>query len=232
MRVRILSCTLRVVCGAGLLCLSFASKSDAEQSAVRIMPLGDSITQGASESYREPLWYALRDAGKEVDFVGSMKNFYAQADHSEDPDHEGHWGWRADEVLAEIDEWTAAADPHIVLLHLGTNDIGSGQDPVHTTDEIRQIIERLRHHNSTVHVLLAAIIPVDHAVANERFAAFNTRLMQLAQEMDSTASRVILVDQFEGFDARQDTYDGLHPNASGIEKMTAKWMLGLSELLP
>ncbi len=39
--------------------------------AVRIMPLGDSITQGIRQqnSYRRPLWHALRKAGLSVDFV-------------------------------------------------------------------------------------------------------------------------------------------------------------------
>jgi len=82
-----------------------------------------------------------------------------------------------------------------------------------------------------VHVLLAAIIPVNHAVANERIAIFNSLLHELALELDSDDSRIILVDQFEGFDAALDTYDGLHPNENGIIKMAAIWMVALSELL-
>ncbi len=205
----------------------------ADQAAVRIMPLGDSITQGYSTSYRRPLWLALRDAGKNMDFVGSMDGHYAGGEEpgDYDVDHEGHWGWTADEVLARIGHWVVRSDPDIVLLHLGTNDIGRGQDPPGVVDEILRIIERIRAYNPGIHVLLAAIIPVDHEAANERVSQFNAALAELAQSLDSGPSRVLLVDQFEGFDAGRDTYDGLHPNAGGIRKMAAKWFAALQPLV-
>ena len=72
---------------------------------VRVMPLGDSITQGRAN------------------------RFYVETAPTEgfDHDHEGHWGWRAEEVLARIGEWAGEAKPDVVLIHLGTNDIGNGQ---------------------------------------------------------------------------------------------------------
>lgn len=197
------------------------------------MPLGDSITQGYKESYRQPLWSVLREAGWEVDFVGSMNQGYAGGVDSGDydHDHEGHWGWFADEVLERIDDWAVRATPDIVLMHLGTNDIGSGQDIEETTNEIREIVQRLRVHNPRVHVLLAAIIPVAHDIAEERLRRFNKRVAALAQELDTASSRVLLVDQFTGFDARQDTYDGIHPNEQGNKKMADKWFAALESLL-
>ena len=206
---------------------------EADQPPVRIMPLGDSITQGYTESYRRPLWLALRKAGWDVDFVGSMSQGYAGGVESNDydSDHEGHWGWFADEVLERIDEWSAEAEPQIVLMHLGTNDVGSGQDISETTDEIRQIVKRLRAHNPHVHVLLAAIIPVAHEMAQERIRRFNLQLAALAEELDTASSRIVLVDHFTGFDARQDTYDGIHPNDGGNNKMSNKWLGALEPLL-
>ena len=205
----------------------------AERPTVRIMPLGDSITQGYNDSYRRPLWFALRKAGWDVDFVGSMNQGYAGSVESGDydRDHEGHWGWFADEVLERIDEWAARAEPEIVLMHLGTNDIGTGQDIPETTDKINQIIQHLRAYDPHIHVLLAAIIPVAHEMAEERIRRFNTQLALLAEELDTPSSRVVLVDQFTGFDARQDTYDGIHPNGGGNKKMSQKWFSALEPLL-
>ena len=145
----------------GAICLMFLIPGDrvaAEQTPLRIMLLGDSITQGDASSYRRPLWIALGEAGMSVDFVGSMSRRYSGGNDANDydADHEGHWGWRADQVLGRIDQWAAQAAPDIVLMHLGTNDIGGGQDIDETVDEIDQIIERLRAHNPRVHVLLAA----------------------------------------------------------------------------
>ena len=70
------------------------------EAAIRIMPLGDSITQGASSgvtdedfqvSYRLDLWDKLRNAGYDVDFVGSLNSGSSMEDF--DADHEGHPGW-------------------------------------------------------------------------------------------------------------------------------------------
>ncbi len=105
------------------ICLVSLLPSDgvaAEQTPLRIMPLGDSITQGDDGSYRRPLWIALKEADISVDFVGSMGHGYSGDNESGnyDTDHEGHWGWRADEVLKRIDQWAARNIPDIVLMHL------------------------------------------------------------------------------------------------------------------
>jgi len=204
----------------------------AGQTPLRIMPLGDSITQGAAGNYRRPLWIALGEAGMSVDFVGSMSRGYTDGDDASDydTDHEGHWGWRADQVLGRIDQWTAQATPDVVLIHLGTNDIGGGQDIDETVDEIDQIIERLRTHNPDVHVLLAAIIPVAHYAATIRIEEFNEGLAELAKAKDTPTLRVVLVDHFTGFDAEQDTYDGIHPNDGGNQKMANRWFIGIQSL--
>lgn len=208
-----------------------AGTADAGE-ALRIMPLGDSITQGYHTSYRDPLWFALLDAGWEVDFVGGMDRNYGGGEppRAYDTDHEGHWGWHADQVLDRIADWVQRADPDVVLLHLGTNDVGRGHDSRETAGEVARIIDRLREHNPGVHVLLAQIIPVDYPDANERIVEYNKALVQTAAALDRESSRVVLVDQFEGFDANQDTYDGIHPNESGNHKMAARWLAGLERL--
>ena len=168
-----------------------------------------------------------------VDFVGSLNQTYSgdlpTPDY--DVDHEGHWGWRADEVLKYIDDWAAEARPDIVLIHIGTNDVGSGEDVAETTEEVSKIIARLRKHNADIHILLAAIIPIAYEGATEPISRFNTALAALAKKYNTNISRVLFIDQFEGFDAERDTYDGVHPNIMGNQKMAAKWFAGLKELL-
>lgn len=205
----------------------------AEDAPLRIMPLGDSITQGHEESYRRPLWFKFQKAGMKVDFVGSMRRGHALsfATPDFDSDHEGHWGWRADEVLNRIDEWATRANPDIVLLHLGTNDIGMGQVIGETTHEMGRIVQQLRRHNPNIHVLLAAIIPMANEAVTTRIKKFNRELALLAEAMDSSHSRVILVDQFAGFDGLRDTYDGTHPNSGGNAKMADQWFAAIRSLL-
>lgn len=216
----------------GLLAVMLASTPRLSRAdTVTIMPLGDSITQGyrGRDSYRRDLWLKLIEAGADVDFVGSMKNNFtgAPAHKDFDMDHEGHWGWRADQILEKIDSWAARFKPDIVLMHLGTNDMGSQQDIPETVVEIQKIIARLRRHNPGVTILVAQIIPVAFTSANMRIMKFNDALPDLAQALSSETSPIIIVNQFDGFDARRDTYDGIHPNESGIKKMVGTWAAAL-----
>jgi len=214
--------------------LPFTLGSAGEQS-IRIMPLGNSITQGYQgyDSYRRGLWLRLKQSGIRVDFIGSLKkNYMGMPRHTDfDMDHEGHWGWRADQVLAKMDKWAAMNVPDIVLIHLGTNDIGGGQGIKETVDEIAKIIRIIRKHNAGVKVIVAQIIPLTNKAVNKRIRQFNKQLARLPELISTKESSVILVDHFDGFDPQKDTYDGVHPNESGIDKMTDKWYKALIDLL-
>ena len=111
------------------------------KAAIRIMPLGDSITQGSSSgvadeafqvSFRKVLYDRLWEKGYVVDdeiFVGTQESGESVTDF--DPDHEGHGGWTAEEIVKgrpvmDLDAgnlaiWLAERQPSIVLLHIGTN---------------------------------------------------------------------------------------------------------------
>src|SRR6185503_13517942 len=82
---------------------------------VRVMPLGDSITEGTQVpgGYRIGLWQRFVSGGFRVDFVGSQFNGPSSlGDH----DHEGHPGWRIDQIDANIVGWLRTFTPHTVLL--------------------------------------------------------------------------------------------------------------------
>ncbi|MEV5745599.1 hypothetical protein AB0L30_36545, partial [Microbispora rosea] len=71
---------------------------------VRVMPLGDSITEGTQVpgGYRIGLWQRLAAGRYMIDFVGSQYNGPGSlGDH----DHEGHPGWRIDQIDANINGW-------------------------------------------------------------------------------------------------------------------------------
>lgn len=202
----------------------------------RVMPIGDSITQAntMTDSYRRPLWRDLADVGFDVDFVGSLNtNFDGPTPNPDfDLDHEGHWGWRADQFLAadRLPQWALAQQPDVALIHLGTNDVRVGQDTASTIDELRQIIEILRGVNPGVVVFLARVIPSTQPWASG-LESLNSEIPNLVASMDTAASPVLIVDQFAGFDASIDTYDGVHPNLAGETKMAAKWFAALAPQL-
>lgn len=200
---------------------------------IRIMLLGDSITQGDRErnTYRRPLWQKLQEADFDtVNFVGS------QTENSDGPnpnpdfdlDHEGHSGFRTDEILLQLDDWVESAQPDVVLIHLGTNDILQVQSAESTVDELGQVIDTLRDENPNVTIFLAQIIPTINN--NDELLALNEQIPVLAAEKDLEDSPIIVVDQFSGFSLADDTYDSIHPNSDGENKIAEQWLTSLSEV--
>ncbi len=195
---------------------------------VRIMPLGDSITEGTSgdATWRYWLQKSIEANGCVVDYVGSRRGvFRGKPRFSDfDPDHEGHWGWTTAQVKAQIDRWAQDAKAEIVLLHLGTNDLGS--DPQGIAANLGAIVASLRRANPMVEIYLAGLIPAA-GVPDEIMRRTNDAIARLAADRDRPESRLIVVDQYTGFDPRADTYDGVHPNESGEKKIARRWFEAL-----
>ena len=209
------------------------------QEVIKIAPYGNSITQSnkTHQSYRYPLWKKLIDAKITFDFVGSMNTNYggnpSQPNYngrSFDYDHEGHWGWRADEILNSMGSWLTKYTPDMVLLHIGTNDCIQGQNNSTTVDEITKIVAKLRSDNPAVVIFLANLIPCSASGASSRVNDLNSKIKPLVGQLNTASSPVIFVDQNSGMTSK-DQFDGIHPNASGEEKMAQKWFDAIKSYL-
>lgn len=215
---------------------------------VRILLLGDSITQAdyAHLSYRYWLWMKLIDTGVDFDFVGSMKSnlsgdpvWPGYMKHSFDRDHEGHWGWRTDQILngaegmenGKLSEWLLDYTPDIVLIHLGSNDIFEGRRYSDIFSDLKQIVETLRADNPNVIILVAKLIPTGYPVANRLIEDFNSGIDPLAAEISTPTSPVIVVDQFKDFNPAKNLFDNIHPNKRGEKKMAETWFNALMKVL-
>jgi len=201
-----------------------------------ILPLGDSITQSDAShvSYRYWLWDKLRGSGTGFDLVGSLRTNFggspAFPSDAFDRDHEGHWGFRVDEVRDRLREWLGAYPVGIALVHLGTNDLIQGQSIDGTIAELGAVIDLLRQKNPQIAILLAQVIPTTYD-ANDALTQLNARIPALAQSKTSARSPVLVVDQSSGFDRAADTFDGVHPNERGEKKMAERWYAALRPLL-
>ncbi|MDA0577954.1 MAG: SGNH/GDSL hydrolase family protein [Verrucomicrobia bacterium] len=202
-------------------------------TGIRIMPLGDSMTQGTKvyPGYRVLLWKALRAQGMNVNFVGREQRYYMErwGAWGFDADHEGHWGWTAKRLLEELEPLASEAQPDIVLLQIGINDLFGGRRPHAIAENIEQIIQSLRGANPRVAVLVAQLPPVLDDQSKPLIPELNREIIGLATRLDSAEARVLTVDQYSGYDAAADTYDWLHPNEQGGRKMAERWF---SALLP
>ncbi len=206
--------------------------ADSTYSQIRIMPLGDSITKGVTGSsdstgYRRALYLSLTGAGYSVNFVGSQAN-----GHPTDFDraHEGHGGWRADQIRDSISGWLTKNPADIILLHIGTNDISQGQTVGSTVHEVKQILDRIDAKSTATVVFLARIINRSDGYS-ARTTTYNRQLKDSADRWIMNGDRIIVVDQETALSYPADLADAVHPNDTGYGKMAQCWFTALSSYL-
>jgi len=192
---------------------------------VKVMPLGDSITDGlvVPGGYRIGLWQRFVANGQKVDFVGSLSNGPASlGDH----DHEGHSGWRIDQIDANIVGWLNAQQPHTVLLHIGTNDISQNDDLPGAPNRLSALIDHITATVPSAEVFVAEIIPLGNASLDAEVRTFNAAIPGIVASKVAAGKHVHLVDMHSALTAA-DLQDGVHPNAGGYDKMAAVWYSAL-----
>src|SRR5689334_23616859 len=192
---------------------------------VRVMPLGDSITDGEQVpgGYRIGLWQRMAAAGYQVDFVGSQFNGPASlGDH----DHEGHPGWRIDQIDANITGWLGATTPHTVLLHIGTNDVLQNYNVSGAPGRLSTLIDHITAAAPSAEVFVAQIIPLANAGQENAVRTFNAAIPGIVQTKANAGKHVHLVDMHSAL-TTSDLTDGVHPTAGGYDKMAAVWYSAL-----
>ncbi|WP_460806671.1 RICIN domain-containing protein [Micromonospora zhanjiangensis] len=199
-----------------------AGPASAESNGgVRVMPLGDSITEGTQVpgGYRIGLWQRVNGAGYRVDFVGSQYNGPASlGDH----DHEGHPGWRIDQIDANIVGWLRNTTPHSVLLHIGTNDILQNYNVSTAPNRLSSLIDKITSTVPDAEVFVAQLIPLSNSGQESAVRTFNAAIPGIVQGKVNAGKRVHLVDMHSAL-TTGDLIDGIHPTAGGYDKMAAVW---------
>ena len=220
----------------------------------KIMPLGDSITRGVDGvtpvsdqgGYRTDLWNRLQTSGfnLDFDFVGSLSN----GPDSLDPNHEGHGGWRIDQIsngrasdpdAGSINDWLNAFRPDMILLKAGTNDMGfSGDSPAKAADELSGLIDQITGLLPKAKVLVASIIPVDPSRNSsirqdfdDRVIAFNELIPDIVDNKVGAGKNVTFVDIFSALTLGDLAPDGFHPNAPGYSKMADVWFNAIDAIV-
>ncbi|MDZ7266873.1 MAG: FG-GAP-like repeat-containing protein [candidate division KSB1 bacterium] len=194
---------------------------------IRVMPLGDSITEGEKSSdgagYRSSLYHRLTEFGSRFDFVGSLN--YGTG--FPDTEHEGHPGWTANQLLGNLRGFLEQSRPQAVLLHIGTNDISGGNTAEQVVDEITAIVDEIFAYDASIKLHLSTLIPRTDSRDSVNLAV-NARLPGLVQARVNAGYRMSLVDNYAAFVANPDwetkwMADRLHPNDAGYRVMTGQW---------
>jgi lysophospholipase L1-like esterase len=213
---------LAMVAGAALHSGPVVAESN---GGVRVMPLGDSITEGTQVpgGYRNGLWQRFTGAGYRVDLVGSQFNGPpGLGDH----DHEGHPGWRIDQIDANVVTWLRNTTPRTVLLHIGTNDILQNFNVAGAPGRLSTLVDRITATVPDADVFVATITPLANQNQEAAVRAFNTTIPGMVQSKVNAGKRVHLVDMHAAL-TTADLIDGVHPTATGYDKMAAAWYAAL-----
>ncbi|KAK9428235.1 SGNH hydrolase-type esterase domain-containing protein [Lipomyces doorenjongii] len=195
------------------------------QTPVKIMPLGDSITEWGC--WRAYLWDKLQQGGiKDIDFVGSVNSTTICSISDWDRNNEGHAGYLATDIANNNDlvGWLSSAAPDIVLMHLGTNDIANNKPTLEIITAFSTLVDQMRASKPTMTILVAKIIPL--SFNNQSLVDLNNAISPWALSKTATASPIDVVDQYTGFSI-SDLRDGVHPNDSGDQKIANAWYLPL-----
>ncbi len=194
-------------------------------SQIKIMPLGDSITSGKVGStevggYRDDLARLLTQEGINYDFVGSLSDGTGF-----DNNHEGHDGKTSDFINSNIAGWLTSANPDIVLLHIGTNDIQENSAVESIRNNINAIINKIYTHNSNITVILSSLIPQKDS-KDSVTTQLNELILELFYTHLNSGHKIRYAGHheiFKGFTNWQTQLmyaaDIIHPNDTGYEIM-------------
>lgn len=193
---------------------------DLHATKVRIMPLGDSITEddytGAPQyngwriAYRLDLWQSLIGSLFWTDFIGSEFRGGDYADFDEDC--AGFAGIRANQLATllatgENTRWPVGDPRHdvtngtyllfhptdVILLHIGTNDV-----PDEVTDDVAGILDEIDAYSQHITVVLARIINRAPDGNHGLTTTFNANLNTMAQARIEQGDKILVVDMEDG----------------------------------
>lgn len=192
------------------------------QRPLSVLPLGDSITDGldGTGGYRADLYQMFRADDRYVDFVGSQSAGPARLG---DLNHEGHPGWRIDQVDAQVTGWVSSARPDVVLLHIGTNDVLQDYALDTASARLSTLLDHITTAAPAAEVYVSTILPFADPTDEAQGKTYNSQLTSLVTSKAAANPHLHLVDMHASLTVADLLSDGVHPTNGGYSKMAARW---------
>ena len=196
-------------------------------AALRVLPLGDSITYGYGEasgnSYRRDLECLLYTGGNPTHLIGSIKNGDWQNN-----DNDGFIYHTIDEIgVTGTPEITGQPKPNVVLLHAGTNDMVQNLDLKDAPARLGNLIDFITSNCPDALVVIAQLIPNANTTVNPRIQTYNTKVPAVVSSRAQAGKRVTMVSMHAV--KVSELLDGTHPNEVGYRKMAHSWYRAIVE---
>lgn len=202
------------------------------QMPIKIMPLGDSITQGFNSSdlrgYRSALWDVARIAGWSISFEGSLEDDVGSQPRWR---HEGHYGWRIDHLCDYISPFLRHYQPEVILLHVGTNDIVQGCRALVAISRLEQLLDCIDLALPDALICVAQITPLGFEALNTRVQRYNELIPDLVQKKATPGRAIQCVDMYNAVSSSA-IKDKIHIDDDGYVAMAHMWFQALQSWYP
>ena len=201
-----------------------------------ILPLGDSITHGFSSTddagYRSALFKLIVAANQNVTFVGSLSNGPSTVSGKTFPkNHEGHDGNTVTGITGYVPPSKAfTTTPHIVLLHIGTNDMTSNADPTTTANQLDTLVTDLVAAVPNALIVVAKIVPLGYTNAN--YNSYIAKIPGIVTAHANKNQNVVLVDMSTLPTSDIRGSGNVHPTDQGYADMANLWYGAIKGFLP
>jgi lysophospholipase L1-like esterase len=218
-------------------------------TACKVLPLGDSITEGCCTApmggYRIELFRQAVTDNKNITFVGSLTNGPTTVANKTFPQkHEGHGGYTIDSgtghsgISGQItDNALSSYSPNIVLLMIGTNDINGNIDQANAPTRLGTLMDDILTRAPTALLVVASIIPSKTDGTNTNFQKYNAAIPGLVDTRAKAGKHVVFLDNYKAF-SQNSNYktalmsDNLHPNDAGYVVLGQSFYGVVGGLLP
>jgi len=213
------------------------------------MPVGNSITWGkvnngppppGTEGYRKPLHEKLTDAGISVEFVGDSGSV----------ENSGHFfdnariRWFHPDTVHSITAELIQYQPDIVILHVGTNDIGTSRplgnynSPGSIMNHLYTLVTAIVDNPNVEDLLLCKVIPKFSSPGEEvETVDYNNAIEIMLNELETAQrAKITLIDMWTPFYANKTSYynidvDKVHPSSVGYNYMATVFYHHISNIL-
>ena len=163
-----------------------------------------------------------------MDYVGTLTDNGAPG--LPDPDHEGHSGWRIDQIDSIIPgAFDSIDDPNVILLLIGTNDYGQGYDPANAINRLETLVIKMATNRPYAKIIVANLLVRGEPYNTQIQTSFNPYIQALVQRQRAAGREVYFTDLRSAVPL-SDLPDQLHPDALGYAKMATNWFGAITNL--